>query len=219
MKFKVLSALIAVGLFACLLTIMQQQQTEASSTLARIAIIGGVMHANETSHITIQTVPGSRSGMVIFYRCNGTGLVRTVYPNYNATVLGRYTWQWLAGAPCQRGGFAVVRVNSHVGGTYITAQKTFQIASLVQPTPTLTPVPTTGLGVNGNPWGYDFTIGNLIYQPPSTFCDQYFSCVSSFWTSTNGYVAECNNGLYTHSGGVRGACSKDGGVERILYSH
>jgi hypothetical protein len=32
-------------------------------------------------------------------------------------------------------------------------------------------------------------------------------------------VVECANGLYSHSGGVRGACSRDGGVARILYSH
>lgn len=92
------------------------------------------------------------------------------------------------------------------------------------PTPTQivqqpTPTPTQGhTGVNGNPWGYDFNPGNLIYSPNSGFCG-YFQCVSTFWTDTNGYVAECGNGSYTHSGGVRGACSRDGGVSRTLYSH
>lgn len=98
-----------------------------------------------------------------------------------------------------------------------TAQPTTPPAPTARPTqPLPTPKPT---GVNGNPWGYDFNQGNLIYSPPSTFCGQYFSCVSSFWTSTNGYVAQCVNGLYTHSGGIRGACSRDGGVSRALYSH
>jgi hypothetical protein len=91
----------------------------------------------------------------------------------------------------------------------------------VQPTqspPTPTPIPVY-VGVNGNPWGYDFTPGSLIYSPPADFCGKYFSCVSSFWTSTNGYVVECANQLYSHSGGVRGACSRDGGVAAILYQH
>ena len=83
------------------------------------------------------------------------------------------------------------------------------------PAPTPTPAPK---GVNGNPWGYDFVPGNYIYSPPAAFCD-YFTCVSTFWTKTNGYVAQCGNDEYTHSGGVRGACSRDGGVAQILYSH
>lgn len=86
------------------------------------------------------------------------------------------------------------------------------------PTQAPAPTPTTSTGVNGNPWGYNFNPGNLIYSPPSAFCD-YFQCVSTFWTATRGYVAECYNGSYTHSGGVSGACSRDGGVEQPLYSH
>lgn len=91
------------------------------------------------------------------------------------------------------------------------------VAPTQAPKPTPTPAPRTG--VNGNPWGYNFNPGNLIYNPPSAFCGQYFSCVSTFWVDTNGYVAECANGEYTHSGGVRGACSRDGGVAQTLYSH
>jgi hypothetical protein len=90
-----------------------------------------------------------------------------------------------------------------------------------KPVPTQPPAPqptTPPKGVNGNPWGYNFTPGNLIYTPASAFCS-YFACVSTFWTKTNGYVAECVNGEYTHSGGISGACSRDGGVAQILYSH
>src|SRR5205823_639488 len=75
-------------------------------------------------------------------------------------------------------------------------------AAAVKPTPT----PTHCVGVNNNPWCYDFNPGKSIYAPPSAFCD-YFTCVSTFWTATNGYVAECVDGHYTHSGGVSGACS------------
>ena len=85
-------------------------------------------------------------------------------------------------------------------------------------TPRPQPTPTQHTGVNGNPWGYDFNPGNLIYSPPSAFCS-YFNCVSTFWTATRGYVAECANSEYTHSAGVSGACSRDGGVARTLYSH
>lgn len=86
------------------------------------------------------------------------------------------------------------------------------------PTPRPQPTPTHCVGVNNNPWCYDFNPGNLIYSPPSAFCS-YFTCVSTFWTATRGYVAECVNGSYTHSAGVSGACSRDGGVMRALYSH
>ena len=84
-----------------------------------------------------------------------------------------------------------------------------------QPTPTQA---SHCVAVNNNPWCYNFTPGNLIYSPNSGFCG-YFKCVSTFWVDTNGYVAECANGSYTHSDGVSGACSRDGGVSQILYSH
>ena len=75
------------------------------------------------------------------------------------------------------------------------------------------------VAVNNNPWCYNFTApGNRIYHPPTAFC-KYFACVSSFWTATRGYVAKCVSGKYTHSGGIRGACSRNGGISRPLYSH
>lgn len=92
------------------------------------------------------------------------------------------------------------------------------------PVPTQPPAPTQAPAqsnaINGNPWGYDFSPGNYITNPPADFCSGvYFSCVKSFWQSANGYVVQCGNGLYSHSGGVHGACSKDGGVANTLYSH
>ena len=91
----------------------------------------------------------------------------------------------------------------------------------LQPTqPPSRPTPARPIcqAVNGNPWCYNFSPGNLIYNPPSNFCD-YFNCITSFWQSTNGYVDECNDGMYSHSGGVQGACSRHGGEMRPLYSH
>lgn len=81
-----------------------------------------------------------------------------------------------------------------------------------QPTPTQPPT-----GVNGNPWGYNFSPGNLIYSPPSNFCD-FFNCIASFWNGV-GYVIECQDQTYSKSGGRTGSCSRHGGDLRPLYSH
>jgi hypothetical protein len=72
----------------------------------------------------------------------------------------------------------------------------------------------------GNPYGYDLNPagGKLIYNPPSDICS-YIACIPSFWSSTNGYVDECFDGMYSHSGGVRGACSHHGGEKQPLYAH
>lgn len=88
-----------------------------------------------------------------------------------------------------------------------------------KPTPTAAaPTPTPAhTGVNGNPWGYDFTPGNLIYDPPADFCS-YFACISSFWNG-RGFVNECNDETYSKSGGISGDCSRHGGEMRPLYSH
>jgi hypothetical protein len=84
------------------------------------------------------------------------------------------------------------------------------------PPPPPPPAPTT-CGAPANPWGYNFCGGNLIYSPPSNFCS-YFNCIASFWKSTLGYVDECNDGTYSHSGGRQGACSYHNGEMRPLYS-
>jgi hypothetical protein len=91
-----------------------------------------------------------------------------------------------------------------------------QASDQQQQQPVQQPAKTTG--VNGNPWGYDFNAGSLIYNPNSGFCN-YFTCVSTFWTKTSGYVVECGNGKYSHSGGVKDVCSRDGGVQATLYQH
>jgi hypothetical protein len=84
------------------------------------------------------------------------------------------------------------------------------------PQPTATPKPSCIAGaVNCNPWGYNFSHGSVIYNPPGSFCD-YFNCIASFWTSTNGYVEECQDRTYSHSGGRSGSCSHHGGNWRAL---
>jgi hypothetical protein len=95
-----------------------------------------------------------------------------------------------------------------------------------QPTPKPTappppPAPTAPpaqqlCGAPSNPWGYNFCSGKTIASPPANLCD-YFSCIPTFWKQTNGYVAECNDGSFSHSGGRSGACSSHGGERRPLY--
>ncbi|WP_201384161.1 hypothetical protein [Ktedonobacter sp. SOSP1-85] len=91
------------------------------------------------------------------------------------------------------------------------------VPTQLPPPPTPTLVPAQASGVNGNPWGYNFTPGNVIYSPPGAFCT-YFSCISSFWNG-HGYVEECQDGMYSKSGGIRGSCSHHGGDLQSLYSH
>jgi len=120
------------------------------------------------------------------------------------------------------------------GGTLATA------TPVSTPTPTPTPAPTpkptappaptkapvkqaqapppatNTCGAPANPWRYNFCGGNVISNPPSSFCG-YFGCIASFWTTTNGYVEQCVDGLFSHSGGRSGSCSHHGGNRRPLY--
>jgi hypothetical protein len=87
------------------------------------------------------------------------------------------------------------------------------------PVPTATPIPPTPppcTTLNCNPWGYTFAGGNHITNPPLEFCS-YFPCIPNFWNGT-GYVVECDDALYSKSGGNQGVCSQHGGVLRILYA-
>jgi hypothetical protein len=68
-------------------------------------------------------------------------------------------------------------------------------------------------GAPTNPWGYNFCGGSPVTSPASDFCN-YFNCIPSFWESTLGYVDECNDGTYSHSGGRSGACSYHDGEMR-----
>lgn len=83
------------------------------------------------------------------------------------------------------------------------------------PAPPPKPPPAT-CGAPGNPWGYNFCGGGVIGSPPANFCD-YFNCIPSLWRQTNGYVIQCGDGTFSHSGGVRGSCSSHGGDGRVLY--
>ena len=94
---------------------------------------------------------------------------------------------------------------------------------VVHVTPTQRPQPTAThcVGVNNNPWCYDFNYGKTITYPPSTFCN-YFNCIATFYAPDDpgdGYIVQCVDGTYSQSGGESGACSSHGGVGRTLYAH
>jgi hypothetical protein len=98
-------------------------------------------------------------------------------------------------------------------------------AATPKPTPKLTPRPTPKatprpkpVSPYGNPWGYNFSPGSVIKSPPGDFCS-YFPCIASFWDSTNGYVVQCGDGDFSHSGGRSGVCSHHGGYSRTLFRH
>jgi hypothetical protein len=97
-----------------------------------------------------------------------------------------------------------------------TATATAQPTDTPVPPPTATSVPQD-CAVICNPWGYDFSPGNLIYNPASGFCG-VFPCIANF-SNGSGYVVECSDGKYSLSGGRQGACSSHGGVRQALYSH
>lgn len=79
-----------------------------------------------------------------------------------------------------------------------------------------TAVTTAHPGVNGNPWGYNYSCCHMITHPAGGICS-YFHCIPNFWHSTRGYVEECSDGTISHSGGRRGSCSYHGGNWRPLY--
>src|SRR5450631_1065745 len=83
------------------------------------------------------------------------------------------------------------------------------------PPPPPPPPPPTLCGAPPNPWNYNFCGGGTISSPPTNFCS-YFNCIPSFWQFTNGYVEECVDTMYSHSGGVSGSCSSHGGNLRPL---
>lgn len=87
-----------------------------------------------------------------------------------------------------------------------------------KPNPTATkPPPPRYPAIGGNPYDYTLTnTGHILYQPAADVCT-WLKCIPSFWQHTNGYVDLCNDGYYSHSGGVTGACSKHGNERQPVY--
>lgn len=112
--------------------------------------------------------------------------------------------------------------NPGSGQNQIVATSTVRPIATLVPTATPTVVPTATATPKPcaspcNPWGYNFSKGSYIYDPPSDFCS-YFDCIDNFWNG-RGYVMECQDGMYSKSGGISGSCSHHSGNLRPLYSH
>lgn len=95
-------------------------------------------------------------------------------------------------------------------------------AAIEPPTPKPEPPPSSAppmanlCGAPPNPWNFHFCAGgSLIADPPAAFCS-YFPCTDNFWRDANGFVVECQDGLFSQTGGRPGACPHHGGVRRRL---
>ena len=105
-----------------------------------------------------------------------------------------------------------------------------RVVTPAAPSPTPTPKPTpkpapvrtkpvvrSTCGAPANPWGYNFCgRGAHIYSAADGVCG-YFDCINNFGNGT-GYMVQCNDGMYSMSGGRRGACSYHGGEGQPVYS-
>lgn len=79
------------------------------------------------------------------------------------------------------------------------------------------PQPPSLCGAPSNPYGYNFCgVGGFVTSPPSDICN-YFRCIANFGNG-RGYMVECNDGTYSMSGGIRGACSYHQGEDQPVYS-
>jgi hypothetical protein len=92
-------------------------------------------------------------------------------------------------------------------------------AAAPKPVATTTKAKPSLCGAPANPFGYNFCgRGGSIHSPASTVCS-YFNCIASFKPGAGkGYMVECNDGTYSRSGGISGACSQHTGVWRTVYS-
>jgi hypothetical protein len=72
-------------------------------------------------------------------------------------------------------------------------------------------------GAPDNPYGYNLCgRGIHVSSPPADICT-YFTCIDNFWNG-RGYMVECNDGTYSMSGGISGACSDHDGEGRPVDS-
>jgi len=83
--------------------------------------------------------------------------------------------------------------------------------------PPKTTVQRSLCGAPDNPYGYNFCgRGSHVYRPPAGICS-YFACIQNFDNGV-GYMEECQDGMYSMSGGRQGACSYHGGELRPVSS-
>jgi len=100
-------------------------------------------------------------------------------------------------------------------GTYTVAGQAIGRASISQVQ--AIPNGTSLCGAPANPYGYNLCgNGHLVKDPPVGICT-YFDCIDNFWNG-RGYMVECEDGRYSMSGGISGACRYHGGESSPVSS-
>jgi hypothetical protein len=97
---------------------------------------------------------------------------------------------------------------------------TQSVQATTAPTAPAAPPPASAAnlcGASANPDGDNFCHrGGLIIQPAADTCS-YFGCIGKF-NNGKGYMVECQDGMYSMSGGRSGACSSHEGELRPVYA-
>jgi hypothetical protein len=173
-------------------------------------------------------------GRVLFGR-PGASALRRVAPSFALALALICVWASLMAPPSAKrptsSGVAVTQTTANAPAALLTPSPTSAapVATVTSPTtptsataPKAPPAPPPGsslCGAPANPWNFGFCSGgSTISNPPNDFC-VYFHCIDSFWKNTNGYVMECKDQMFSHSGGVQGSCSYHGGNNRPLKQH
>lgn len=185
-----------------------------------IVVLIALASPNSQTQTTVQVTPVAGSGTSVPASSAAPGspsTQATAQPSASqrAAVVGQPS-QSASAAPSQSASTTSVAVVAAP-----TKTKAAQATHSAKPSPAPTThsashTPST-CGAPSNPFGYNFCgNGAHVTSPPLNVCD-YFDCIASFWNG-RGYMVECSDGMYSMSGGVRGACSDHAGEERAVYS-
>jgi hypothetical protein len=79
---------------------------------------------------------------------------------------------------------------------------------------THTTAPTCG--APANPYGFNLCgRGSKVHNPPADVCN-YFDCIPNF-SNGRGYMVQCNDSMFSMSGGLRGTCSYHNGERKAVF--
>jgi hypothetical protein len=85
-----------------------------------------------------------------------------------------------------------------------------------KPAPPKTTRAVSLCGAPPNPYGLNLCgRGSHVFQPPGDVCS-YFDCIANFDNGV-GYMEQCQDGMYSMSGGRQGACSHHGGERQAVF--